>query len=199
MLDFTGSSESLGKPALSDMEQGLATAPTLFAAELSRCAFAPCIQRRNTLKFAKSSSAASQKRATSLPLPLPLLRPMVCGAQRSSRPPMHRPPPMLSASSHHQMRETRCSIFASWCSTGQREALTVINTIVLPCFVSSIGAHGVLGPGLFKSRRALISTCKPSNCHRAMLTAAAKYHRSKASYLLLFLISNSHHRHRLSD
>jgi len=33
MLDFTGSSESLGKPALSDMEQGLATAPTLFAAE----------------------------------------------------------------------------------------------------------------------------------------------------------------------
>jgi len=33
MLDFTGSSESLGKPALSDMDQGLATAPVLFAAE----------------------------------------------------------------------------------------------------------------------------------------------------------------------
>jgi geranylgeranyl pyrophosphate synthase len=33
VLDFTGSTEALGKPALSDMEQGLATAPTLFAAE----------------------------------------------------------------------------------------------------------------------------------------------------------------------
>jgi all-trans-nonaprenyl-diphosphate synthase len=33
LLDFTGTSDALGKPALSDMEQGLATAPTLFAAE----------------------------------------------------------------------------------------------------------------------------------------------------------------------
>jgi len=33
LLDFTGTSEAQGKPALSDMEQGLATAPTLFAAE----------------------------------------------------------------------------------------------------------------------------------------------------------------------
>ena len=33
LLDFTGSADALGKPALSDMEQGLATAPTLFAAE----------------------------------------------------------------------------------------------------------------------------------------------------------------------
>ena len=33
LLDFTGSTDALGKPALSDMEQGLATAPTLFAAE----------------------------------------------------------------------------------------------------------------------------------------------------------------------
>ena len=32
-LDFVGSSASLGKPALSDMEQGLATAPALFALE----------------------------------------------------------------------------------------------------------------------------------------------------------------------
>jgi geranylgeranyl pyrophosphate synthase len=34
MLDFSGSAEALGKPALSDMEQGLATAPTLYAAEV---------------------------------------------------------------------------------------------------------------------------------------------------------------------
>ncbi len=33
LLDFTGSTDDLGKPASSDMEQGLATAPTLFAAE----------------------------------------------------------------------------------------------------------------------------------------------------------------------
>ena len=33
LLDFTGSTDALGKPASSDMEQGLATAPTLFAAE----------------------------------------------------------------------------------------------------------------------------------------------------------------------
>jgi len=33
LLDFTGTNTSLGKPSLSDMEQGLATAPTLFAAE----------------------------------------------------------------------------------------------------------------------------------------------------------------------
>jgi all-trans-nonaprenyl-diphosphate synthase len=33
MLDFVGTADALGKPALSDMEQGLATAPTLFAAE----------------------------------------------------------------------------------------------------------------------------------------------------------------------
>jgi len=33
LLDFTGSSSTMGKPAHSDMEQGLATAPTLFAVE----------------------------------------------------------------------------------------------------------------------------------------------------------------------
>ena len=32
-LDFVGSAASLGKPALSDMDQGLATAPVLFALE----------------------------------------------------------------------------------------------------------------------------------------------------------------------
>ena len=33
LLDFTGSADVLGKPAFSDMDQGHATAPTLFAAE----------------------------------------------------------------------------------------------------------------------------------------------------------------------
>ncbi|KAK9813829.1 hypothetical protein WJX73_000632 [Symbiochloris irregularis] len=33
LLDFTGSTKSLGKPALNDLEAGLATAPVLFAAE----------------------------------------------------------------------------------------------------------------------------------------------------------------------
>ena len=33
LLDFTGTTDALGKPALADMEQGLATAPTLFAAD----------------------------------------------------------------------------------------------------------------------------------------------------------------------
>ena len=33
VLDFTGSAKTLGKPALSDLGQGLATAPVLFAAE----------------------------------------------------------------------------------------------------------------------------------------------------------------------
>jgi geranylgeranyl pyrophosphate synthase len=33
LLDFTGSSQQLGKPALQDLSQGLATAPILFAAE----------------------------------------------------------------------------------------------------------------------------------------------------------------------
>jgi hexaprenyl-diphosphate synthase len=32
-LDFTGTSATLGKPALSDMKQGLSTAPVLFASE----------------------------------------------------------------------------------------------------------------------------------------------------------------------
>lgn len=34
MLDFTASEELLGKPALADMRQGLATAPALFAAQM---------------------------------------------------------------------------------------------------------------------------------------------------------------------
>jgi len=33
MLDFTGSADSLGKPALNDLSQGLVTAPVLFASE----------------------------------------------------------------------------------------------------------------------------------------------------------------------
>ena len=33
MLDYTGSSTALGKPALNDLQSGLATAPVLYAAE----------------------------------------------------------------------------------------------------------------------------------------------------------------------
>ena len=33
VLDFTGSTLQLGKPALNDLHSGLATAPVLFAAE----------------------------------------------------------------------------------------------------------------------------------------------------------------------
>ena len=33
MLDYTGSSKTLGKPALNDLQSGLATAPVLYAAE----------------------------------------------------------------------------------------------------------------------------------------------------------------------
>ena len=33
LLDFTGSATTLGKPALADLHQGLATGPTLFAAD----------------------------------------------------------------------------------------------------------------------------------------------------------------------
>jgi len=45
ILDFTGASASLGKPAQADMELGLATAPLLFAAEEIK-ELVPLIQRR---------------------------------------------------------------------------------------------------------------------------------------------------------
>jgi len=45
ILDFTGASASLGKPAQADMELGLATAPILFAAEEVR-ELKPLIERR---------------------------------------------------------------------------------------------------------------------------------------------------------
>jgi geranylgeranyl pyrophosphate synthase len=35
ILDFEQSSETLGKPALADIKQGLATAPVLIAAQVS--------------------------------------------------------------------------------------------------------------------------------------------------------------------
>lgn len=35
VLDFEQSSETLGKPALNDLKQGIATAPVLFAAQVS--------------------------------------------------------------------------------------------------------------------------------------------------------------------
>lgn len=36
VLDFEQSSETLGKPALNDLKQGIATAPVLFAAQVRR-------------------------------------------------------------------------------------------------------------------------------------------------------------------
>lgn len=45
ILDFTGASASLGKPAQADMELGLATAPILFAAQQHK-ELTPLIQRR---------------------------------------------------------------------------------------------------------------------------------------------------------
>jgi geranyl diphosphate synthase len=44
-LDFTGSALSLGKPALSDLQSGIATAPVLFAAQAFP-ALAPLVRRR---------------------------------------------------------------------------------------------------------------------------------------------------------
>jgi geranylgeranyl pyrophosphate synthase len=54
ILDCTGSVGTLGKPALSDMQQGLATAPTLFAAE-EFPQVAKIVQRR----FSKEGDAAA--------------------------------------------------------------------------------------------------------------------------------------------
>ncbi len=45
MLDFTGSADSLGKPALNDLTQGLVTAPVLFASE-QRPALLDMMKRR---------------------------------------------------------------------------------------------------------------------------------------------------------
>ena len=45
MLDFTGSSKTLGKPALNDLKSGLATAPVLYAAE-SHAELRPLILRK---------------------------------------------------------------------------------------------------------------------------------------------------------
>jgi geranylgeranyl pyrophosphate synthase len=45
ILDFTGASAILGKPAQADMELGLATAPILYASEVNKNLI-PLIQRR---------------------------------------------------------------------------------------------------------------------------------------------------------
>jgi hexaprenyl-diphosphate synthase len=45
LLDFEGSAKSLGKPALADINSGLATAPVLFAAQQFP-ALLPLIQRK---------------------------------------------------------------------------------------------------------------------------------------------------------
>lgn len=48
VLDFTGTDFSLGKPALNDLRQGIATAPTLFAAR-DQPSLLPLIQRKFAL------------------------------------------------------------------------------------------------------------------------------------------------------
>lgn len=48
VLDFQGTDQSLGKPALNDLSQGLATAPTLFAAQ-SEPALIPLVKRKFSL------------------------------------------------------------------------------------------------------------------------------------------------------
>lgn len=72
ILDCTGSVGTLGKPALSDMQQGLATAPTLFAAEefpqaddSSRAPHppaAPALSRAPFLSFPNTHSLAASRR-----------------------------------------------------------------------------------------------------------------------------------------
>ena len=46
ILDFEGSAERLGKPALSDLKAGLATAPVLFALESSASQLLPMVERK---------------------------------------------------------------------------------------------------------------------------------------------------------
>ena len=72
ILDCTGSVGTLGKPALSDMQQGLATAPTLFAAEefpqaddSSRAPHppaAPALSRAPFLSFPNTHPLAASRR-----------------------------------------------------------------------------------------------------------------------------------------
>ena len=77
-LDFVGSSASLGKPALSDMDQGLATAPVLFALEefpqigdIVKRSPPPAPTRRLDLNCSQASGPALARPWPQLPQPQP--------------------------------------------------------------------------------------------------------------------------------
>lgn len=80
-LDFVGSAASLGKPALSDMDQGLATAPVLFALE-------EFPQIGDIVK--RSPSATSTRRSDLRPKPHSTPRPASSHAHPFPRPPLPR-------------------------------------------------------------------------------------------------------------
>ena len=80
-LDFVGSAASLGKPALSDMDQGLATAPVLFALE-------EFPQIGDIVK--RSPSAAPTRRSDLRPKPLSTRRPAPSHAHPFARAPLLR-------------------------------------------------------------------------------------------------------------
>ena len=80
-LDFVGSAASLGKPALSDMDQGLATAPVLFALE-------EFPQIGDIVK--RSPSATPTRRSDLRPKPLSTPRPAPSHAHPFARPPLPR-------------------------------------------------------------------------------------------------------------
>ena len=80
-LDFVGSAASLGKPALSDMDQGLATAPVLFALE-------EFPQIGDIVK--RSPSAAPTRRSDLRPKPLSTRRPTPSHAHPFARAPLPR-------------------------------------------------------------------------------------------------------------
>jgi len=82
-LDFVGSAASLGKPALSDMDQGLATAPVLFALE----------EFPQIGDIVKRSPSAPTRRSDLRPKPLPTRRPAPSHAHPFARPPLPAPTP----------------------------------------------------------------------------------------------------------
>ena len=82
-LDFVGSAASLGKPALSDMDQGLATAPVLFALE----------EFPQIGDIVKRSPSALTQRSDLRPKPLSTPRPAPSHAHPFARPPLPTPTP----------------------------------------------------------------------------------------------------------
>ena len=61
MLDYTGSSTVLGKPALNDLRSGLATAPVLYAAE-KHPELRPMILRKFEVGTSSSSPCFTEAR-----------------------------------------------------------------------------------------------------------------------------------------